>query len=244
MFNDEIVTSGLENTLVNAPALESRWEVERAWTFRKQSHINVQESVAALKLAEHLAARRKSLQVVNLVDSNVVRCALSKGRSSSRGLTPVISKFGSVSVAMGLYFCLPFCPTRLNVSDDPTRDVSVRSPLSSGFCSALSLEQMYQVSGCRGLRRWAANWVRMISLILGARVFSFRDRSVCRKALENGVGVTKTVFCSMDFNQTLGYSGEGPCFQTITFFLLLWLSSSLSLGLDRPAHSWIFAAIF
>ena len=126
MFNDEIVTSGLENTLVNATALESRWEVERVWTFRK------------LKLAEHLAAPRKPLRVVNLVDSNVVRCALSKGRSSSRGLTPVISKFGSVSVAMGLYFCL----TQLGTSQyDP------RSALVSAAHSVLNRCIKFQVAG-------------------------------------------------------------------------------------------------
>ena len=105
---DSIKVAGLENVLVNAVAQESSWKVDKVWTFKKPSHINIQESISVLKLAEILAKEKKPIRVVNLVDSNVVRCALSKGRSSSRGLTPVISKFGSILFLQGCTFACPF----------------------------------------------------------------------------------------------------------------------------------------
>ena len=144
-FWDRIDTAGLENALVNQVAIEASWETEKAWTFKKPSHINIQECVSVLK--------------------HVVRCALSKGRSSSLGLSPVIARFGAVCVAAGLYFCLPFCPTRLNPADDPTRDVPIREGRESLSALSLSLMELYQLSKCRGLRRWAANWVRLTLLL-------------------------------------------------------------------------------
>lgn len=144
-FWDRIDTAGLENALVNQVAIEASWETEKAWTFKKPSHINIQECVSVLK--------------------HVVRCALSKGRSSSLGLSPVIARFGAVCVAAGLYFCLPFCPTRLNAADDPTRDVPIREGRESLSALSLSLMELYQLSKCRGLRRWAANWVRLTLLL-------------------------------------------------------------------------------
>ena len=78
-FWKQTKVTGLENALANEVALECLWKTEKIWAFKKPSHINIQESVAVLKLAEHLAQRKKSLRVVSLVDSNVVRCALSKG---------------------------------------------------------------------------------------------------------------------------------------------------------------------
>ena len=46
---------GLENQLVNRIALESSWKVEKVWTFRGASHINIKELASVSKLAYNLA---------------------------------------------------------------------------------------------------------------------------------------------------------------------------------------------
>lgn len=49
-----------------------------------------------------------------------------KGRSSSRALAPLLRKLITISLAFAVY------AARLNPSDDPTRDVPVRSFLLEG----------------------------------------------------------------------------------------------------------------
>ena len=129
----DLNTKGLENQLVNDVAASSDWRVDSSWTFKKESHINILEMCSLLKLASRLALKKQSLRVVNLVDSFVVRGAASKGRSASLGLTPVIRRLCAVSTAAFLFFSLPFVPTRLNVSDDPTQGhLSLRSLMPLG----------------------------------------------------------------------------------------------------------------
>lgn len=110
----DLNVKGLENQLVNDVAVSSDWRVVNSWTFKKQSHINILEMASVLRLANKLAERKKSLRVVNLVDSFVVRGAASKGRSASLGLSPIIRRLNAVCVASFLFFTLPFVPTRLN----------------------------------------------------------------------------------------------------------------------------------
>ena len=240
-FWREVDTAGLENILVNQAALEASWKTEKVWSFRKPSHINIQESVSVLKLAEHVAKLRKPLRVVSLVDSNVVRCALSKGRSSSLGLTPVICKFGAVCTAAGLYFCLPFCPTRLNPADDPTRDVEVRQGTSSARALDLSIGELHQLAGCKALRRWAANWFRLVLIVCGKEVIYFKQKNLFRACPYLSLLPARQCEPTMEFDQTLGFPGEGP--RALEFFCLLLF---VGLPIKEPGSvslSWTFAAI-
>ena len=76
-------SKGLESVLVNDIALSSDWKVETSWTFRGSSHINILEEASLLRLAQRLVKLKYPTRFASLVDSNVVRGATSKGRSSS-----------------------------------------------------------------------------------------------------------------------------------------------------------------
>ncbi|CAK9023706.1 Uncharacterized protein SCF082_LOCUS16310 [Durusdinium trenchii] len=128
-FNS-IHVRGLENQFTNLCATTLQWKEEDAWAFANRRHINLLEMSSLLRLAEKKARAPTSLRVVNLVDSNVIRCAAAKGRSSSEALSTLLLKYNAVCLAGDLYFTLPFVPTRFNTSDDPTRGRKVRTPSS------------------------------------------------------------------------------------------------------------------
>ena len=119
---------GLENQLMNAVALQAPWREVEAWQYQTRRHINILELKSVVRLAERLVRKGQACRIVNFGDSNVIRRAASKGRSSSRALTPFLCRYGVLCIAGGLYFSLPFVPTRLNTSDDPTRDRPVWEP--------------------------------------------------------------------------------------------------------------------
>ena len=75
---------GLENHLVNEVTLANDWKVLKSWKFKKESHINFLELRAVERLVEE-RAKSGPIRFLNLVDSNVARCALGKGRSASKG---------------------------------------------------------------------------------------------------------------------------------------------------------------
>ena len=80
---------GLENHLVNDVMVGGKWDACASWTFRKPSHINILEMASIFRLCSMLASTRPHFRVVaRLVDSSVIRGALSKGRTASRGLRP------------------------------------------------------------------------------------------------------------------------------------------------------------
>ncbi|CAE7860744.1 unnamed protein product, partial [Symbiodinium necroappetens] len=109
----DIDVYGLESPLINDLALSSDWKVQAAWRWDRESHINVFETEAYFRLCLHKARLCRPCRFSSLIDSNVARCALSKGRSPSVALTRVLKKVSAVSLTAGLYGALPFCPTRI-----------------------------------------------------------------------------------------------------------------------------------
>lgn len=189
------------------------WEVVSSWTFRKESHINILEMASMLRLAGKLAQKCTPMRVVNLVDSYVCRCAASKGRSSSKALSTVLRRFNAISVAAGLYWTLPYCPTRWNPSDDPTRDKELRESIPDDILADLPLDLVYELSSLPKTKRWASHWVRMVFLLCGPIVLFLRDRSLYRRTWRtHGVGLPPDPHCALDFDGTLGFPGEGPQF--------------------------------
>lgn len=168
---------GLENQLVNEVAVSSSWEEMSSWTFKKQSHINILEESSVLRLVNLLAREKRSLRVVNLVDSYVVRGATSKGRTSSRGLSPILRRVNAMLVASFIFMTLPYVPTRWNASDDPTRGVAVRSVYGSLSLEDWAEEDLYLLSNLPPLRKWASLWVRLVLRLVGPTVLRFADRS-------------------------------------------------------------------
>ena len=65
-------------------------------------------------------------RVVGIEDSHVTMFSQAKGRSSSHALTPVLQKTSMLQLGGRLYPAYHFCPSRLNVADDPTRLREVR----------------------------------------------------------------------------------------------------------------------
>lgn len=235
---------GIENQLVNFAATSLQWKKKDSWWFQRPRHINLLEMKSLLRLAERMVRSPTPLRVVNLVDSNVIRCAASKGRSSSKALNPLLRKFGAAVVAGCIYFTLPFVPTRLNTADDPTRDREVREPSSSVCAEALDVEDFHALSKIMPLRRWASNWIRLFVAICSYKVNSFvSDRKRVRglfwtpnvhghpakhvqESLVPGCDrstVPQPYDCdvSLDFDQTLGFPGEGHFVNGFVRFLHL-----------------------
>ncbi|CAJ1434679.1 unnamed protein product [Effrenium voratum] len=119
---------GLESLLVNEAALALPWRTVASWSWRGRSHINILEAAAVYRLLTHVARKGCKVRLVNLVDSHVALSAIGKGRSPSRGLTPILRRIAAVQLAAGLYPVFPFVPTRLNPGDAPTRDYEAGRP--------------------------------------------------------------------------------------------------------------------
>ncbi|CAE7937342.1 unnamed protein product [Symbiodinium sp. KB8] len=151
---------GLESVLVNDLAQALTWRPLKVWRWRKKAHINVLESEAFLQLCFLKARQARPSRFVSLIDSNVARCSLGKGRSPSAALTSVLRRTASVSLACGLYGALPFCPTRLMPADAPSRGAPVlEATPGPSFCSQSSSSPL---AALPRLRRWASNWVRLV----------------------------------------------------------------------------------
>ena len=171
---------GLESIIVNELATSSRWELEKVWTFRKMSHINLQELASVQKMVYGVSKRRSSCRIVDLVDSNVVRCAISKGRSSSRAIGSMLRRLGASLLASDLYLTTPFLPTRLNPADDPTRNKPIRQPWPGMGLERWHEEDIYCLSKLALRRRWAANWTCIMLKLIGRQCLYFKDAAAPR----------------------------------------------------------------
>ena len=217
-IQEEIEVAGLENQLSNLVMKSSPWKVHKDWKFRRARHINLLELSAVEELVKELASGKGSTRVSNFVDSNVVRCAVSKGRSSSKAISSGLCRIGANIVAGDLYMRFPYTPTRLNAADDPTRLVSLRSPLPKGLLSDLSEEEMFKIAAIRPTRRWASNWICLVLGVLGGGALNLTDQSIYpRLTLKPAVSFKR----SIDFDATLGFPGEGPYSSALSFATFL-----------------------
>lgn len=197
---------GLEDVVSNDISLSLDWEVVDCWRWKGQSHINLLEVASGLRVYEEEAKRGGDVRFVNLYDSQVALCALGKGRSSSLALRPLLKKSSTLSIAYGLYAAGRFTPTRMNPADHPTRDTEIPSPLSS-LLPSTSAEIMW-LCKLKGLRRWTSNWIRLSILLVPSWISFFADPSAIRRyPMTIGLRSSSTL---MDFDQTLGFPGEGP----------------------------------
>lgn len=228
---------GLENPLCNDVLLSASWKPVRAWRWPRPRHINIQESTVVEVLLRQLALDTPKTRQVIALDSNVGLSSLVKGRSSSKGLQPVLRRVGATVVVGSLYPAYHFSPTRWNPADHPTRDNEMPEPLKSGLDQNAELPELLDFARGESLRRPYANWVRLFSLLRPGpypwfsvseswrfmhhklRHFPFRYslRHVCQD------------FSVLDFDSTLGFPGEGPslCLWIWIFFVFLPRSPGL-----------------
>lgn len=233
--DDVLSVDGHENLLVNDVAKSCRWEEVSSWTFKKLTHINLQELSSVLRNLYRLARDERSLRIINLVDSMVCRGALNKGRSPSRAISSLLRRVGATLVAADMYLSVPFVPTRLNGADDPTRDTPLRTPESSLLDHEWTLSDIHKLGSHKPLRRWISNWSRLVIFLLGPSSLDFADRSLFRVLQPRLNLALSDGFPGLDFDQTLGYPGEGPS-SWIWFFLPQLLMSLLD--------AWTSAAFF
>ena len=190
---DDVREKDLESQVINSFALSLPWEVRDVWTFKKLCHINILEFAVLGRLAVRLAASGQSLRVTSMADSFVVSAAAGKGRTSSKGLSPVLRRYNAVCASAGLYINVPYVPTtRLNVPDDPTRGVPLRSPSGSFDISCWVLSGVYDLAELPRLRRWASNWVRLLLSLCGPAVLQWSDRSTFRQCYPWTLSVPST----------------------------------------------------
>ena len=216
---DEVDVDGKENLLVNEVVKTTTWETLGSWAFKSPSHINLLELAALVELSRRVAKAHGSCRVLSFVDSAVVRGACSKGRSASSGISKLLRRFCSICVAAGLYFTTPFCPTRLNPADDPTRCRDVREAMDGTWIGDCSQEELYLMATHRPLRRWTSNWISLVLKLLGPNALSFKDRSLFRSF---PIKPPHLYHYHLDFDSSLGFPGEGPL-----FFLLPLLTYGL-----------------
>ena len=198
---------GLESQVVNSVALSVEWAVDRSWTFRRNSHINILEFSVLEKLASYLVRSGRSMRVVNLADSFVVAAAAAKGRTSSLGLAPVLRRYNALCVAGGLFINVPYVPTRLNCADDPTRSAPLRAKSGSFDVRDWDDHDLYRLASLPKLRRWCSNWLRLVLSLVGPPALDWGDRSLFRQASPS---CGPSGFLGLDFDSSLGYPGEGP----------------------------------
>ena len=163
--NLEPDVAGHESVLANDLMVTSKWTLVRDWFWKRAGHINVLETSAAVSNLVSLAARRSSVRFCHLVDSAVARGALTKGRSPSRALQPLMKKAGAVCICADLYPAWGYTPTRLNVADDPTRCQPIRQAHGLSLVEHGCRWSLLRLDSLRGLRRFAANWARLVLLV-------------------------------------------------------------------------------
>ena len=219
---DEISTAGLEGFLPNEVMLSSSWKVKHDWAFRRESHINLLELRVVLRLVRSLVLEKAKARVVSFIDSNVCRCALGKGRSSSRAISSVLRRVNTLLICGGIWMVTPYMPTRLNAADDPTRLCPLREPLEPIGLSSLSRAEIFSCARLPRTKRWASGWVRFTIALIGAGCTFFGDKTTYRR---HGP--------LLDFDATLGSPGEGPPPSTPSDGFRPWTSAHLS----PPARS-------
>ena len=167
-LQNAIPERGSERAVLNELLLSSDWSVRAAWHWRKPEHINMLEGRAFLEWLQSLCRGRQGSRAFALVDSRVTLGSTAKGRSSSDGLTMLLRQGAALQLAGGLYPRAGFAPTRLNVADDPTRDVPLRfrdHERPSWLSDPVALECVLATSPGKGC---LVNWVRLVAGVLPA----------------------------------------------------------------------------
>ena len=161
---EEIGGPKIESVVLNDLLSGGDWSVDLQWFWKVPAHINVLESHSYLSLLRLLALEGGDVRFSALLDSQVAKCSHAKGRSSSVALTPSLRKAAAIQVSCGLYGSVGYAPTRLNVADDPTRDVEVRPPAFGSILDGVSFSAIQKLHSLQ-FPRVVAGWLRLVILL-------------------------------------------------------------------------------
>ncbi|CAK0814337.1 unnamed protein product, partial [Prorocentrum cordatum] len=107
-----------------------KWRVvvSMAWPGRSSTHINVRELQAATSAIRWRARKvaQHGSRFLHLVDSQVVAAIVTKGRSSSRKLQPILKRWMAVVVAADMYPLIGYVVSEDSPADEPSRPAPVR----------------------------------------------------------------------------------------------------------------------
>ena len=206
----KLEVNGMEEALVNEVVKCSKWQVGSCWKWTGKSHINILETASYLQALKD-AARRGEGRASFLLDSAVALFSTSKGRSSSRALAPILRKIMAIAVAFGVFPSGHFCPTRLNIADDPTRDAVLREKLPrQGARECLDKEAVYKLASLPKTKRWTSNWISLvINLALSNGILPPGLSNLSWRASQ-ALPPISLHQALKDFDSTLGFPGEGP----------------------------------
>ena len=162
---DERPVQGFESLVINDIMLVNIWRLERSWFWRSRAHINVYEAATVSSLLKQLAWEQPSTRHNIVVDSRVALGAISKGRSSSRALQPVLRRSAAYQIAGDLYPSISFGPTRIIPADAPSRDRPFEPPVDHSLMDFLEGDVLPSLHDAR-LSRPYSNWARLSLLII------------------------------------------------------------------------------
>ena len=94
----------------------------------RRPHINVGEVYSILLCEERLAALYPCHRTFIVGDSRVAASVVAKGRSNSSQLNNALCKGLATLLGADIYTYVHTLPSKLNPSDDPTRDAPLRHP--------------------------------------------------------------------------------------------------------------------
>ena len=236
----DLKIDGLESPLVNEILKRTQWKVGSFWKWNGGSHINVLEMASAIQSIKKSIFRGAG-RVSLLLDSNVCVRALAKGRSSSRALLSLLRKTAALSLAWGVFLATHFSPTRLNVSDDPTRDVPLREPCQGeSFVDLLSPSELCRLAELPKLRRWSSNWISLVFGLASRHAFLFASIRLPNPRIRSTLPCADLYHHILDFDSTLGFPGEGPVGKVarVVWILLLvsWILTPVCHGM-HPRHA-------
>ena len=164
--------SGAARAFITELMLSTRFAEVRRWKWKAPGHINVLEAsvVRNWLLGVLPAGVVRSSRPFALVDSEVSRLSVTKGRSSSYTLTPVLQQSAVVQLGGGLYPRFAHTPSKLNVADDPTRHEEVRPPAREPPAWWHDGEVTAALLRLPAVRRPVAAWTRLVCCLLGAEL--------------------------------------------------------------------------
>lgn len=165
---------GRESLIVNDLLIAREWTERRSWHWRKRSHINVLETSSAVSVLREQAVREPSSRQNVIVDSEVAKGSLSKGRSSSFSLRPVLKRSAAIQIAGDVYPAFCYGPTRINTADAPTRNRPLPVPSPYLLLDFFQGKMAYELHSTK-LCRFQANWMRLTLLLCCSHGFTVAE---------------------------------------------------------------------
>ena len=221
---DEVRAEGKESVIVNDLLMTDGWSLVRQWFWKGRAHINLLETSVFISVLKEAVSKSPGCRFVGILDSGVAIGALAKGRSSSRALQPYLRKGAALQIAGNLYPGLCFGPTRLNVADDPSRGVALRSSSRLGVSSFLRPSELQLLNG-KCSPRYLAGWTRLTFLVV-----------VWNSCYQGAAASSAIDFSSPSFTKlSICWLSHGWSWFLLAVFVLFCLSQLLSSRVFRSS---------